>query len=49
VRDAGVAALGFALGPAHHFDAGVAGGGCEIHDLLETQVGQDGGNKTELH
>ena len=49
VRDAGVAALGLALRPAHQLDAGEALGGGEGEHLLEREVGQDRGDESELH
>ena len=49
VRDAGVAALGLADGPAHELDAGVAGLGGEGGDFGEGEVGEDGGDEAEFH
>ena len=49
VGDAGVAALRLAHRPTHDFHAVVTlGGGCGA-DLVEGQIGQNGGHKTELH
>ena len=49
MRHAGVATIRAAGGPAHQFDAGepfVAGEG---EDLVESQIGQNGADETELH
>src|SRR5262249_53456097 len=47
--DAGVAALGFPLGPAHHLDAVIAGLGGKGEHFIEREVRQDRAYETKLH
>ncbi len=49
MRDTGVPALGFSLGPAHQFDAFESGGRCERSNFFERQVGKDRAYETEFH
>ena len=49
MRDAGVPALGFTLGPAHQLDAVVAVGGSEGGHFVEGQIRQDGAYEPEFH
>ncbi len=49
VSDAGVTAIGAALGPTHRLDAGKTLVGREFQNFLKAKLAQNRADKTELH